>query len=316
MHTQHSTQRRPHFRRSKPPPIRITDDDIAIVRHVDEHRFRRSTDLVRLLAPRPPKKIIERLGVLYHTGYLDRPPAQRDYFTARTRPAYIYALGNRGAGLLHALDGTDAPKVDWTDKNRTVGRPFMHHQLLVGDIVSAVRRVPRHHPNVAVIEAAQILERAPQATREDPTPWTWHAKVPTPDGDLRDTTTVPDYVCALDFTDLRKRYYFFVEADRATMPIMRTNSHQTSVARKFLSYFHGHRACYHNQRYGIGNARFLTLTTSPKRISSMMAAVQQITGAGSAQIFLFADITSLIETDDFLSLQWINGDGKRTRLFD
>ena len=308
--------RRPHFHRTDPPPVLITEDDIAIIRHVAEHRFRRSTDLVRLMSHRPAKKIVERLGILFHTAYLDRPRAQRDYFTAGKRMHYVYALGNRGAALLAELDGVEAPKVDWTDKNRDVGRPFIRHALLVGDVASAFHRATRIHPDVHLIEPAHILARAPEATQRADNPWKWRAKVPAAGGLLQDIACVPDRVFGLDFTAERKRTYFFLEADRATMPIVRSNLQQTSVLRKFLAYLHGHRAKHHEQRYAIGNFRVLTVTTGPKRTATMVDAVKQITDGRGSSLFLFTDATTLAAAYDVLSLEWITGKGERVTLGD
>lgn len=305
------SRRRPHFRRHNPPPVVITEDDVALIRHVAEHRFRRSTDLVRLFPARAPKKIVERLGILFHTGYLDRPAAQRDYFIAGKKAAYVYGLGNRGAELLATLGGTQSAKVDWTDKNRDVGRPYLHHRLLIGDIVTAIRGIPAHRPDVTVIEPSVILERSPAATQADASPWTWHAKIPRPDGTLFETQTVPDHVFGLDFMAVRKRSYFFVEADRATMPILRRNPLQSSIAKKLSSYLYGHRARQHHARYTIGNLRFLIVTTTQERVASMTAAAHEL-GDGQSALFLFTDITTLAGAADLLAVRWKTAAGEIT----
>ena len=76
---QGSVDRRPRFRRYDPPAFRLTDDDLAIIRHIGEHRFLRSTHIVQLIG-RPADKLLRRLSALYHNGYLDRPHAQLEYF--------------------------------------------------------------------------------------------------------------------------------------------------------------------------------------------------------------------------------------------
>ncbi|NJO35184.1 MAG: hypothetical protein HC869_20820 [Rhodospirillales bacterium] len=63
--------------------MRLTEDDLAIIRHIAKHRFLRSTHLIRLMPHRSYKKLVERLGALYHNGYLDRPRAQLDYYANR-----------------------------------------------------------------------------------------------------------------------------------------------------------------------------------------------------------------------------------------
>ncbi|MEQ1718992.1 MAG: hypothetical protein ABL907_23910, partial [Hyphomicrobium sp.] len=88
--------RRPRFKRYAPPPLRLTEDDLAILKHIGEHRFLRSNHLVQLMG-RSQDKIVRRLGALFHNGYLDRPSAQLDFFTRRGSAPMIHALGNKGA---------------------------------------------------------------------------------------------------------------------------------------------------------------------------------------------------------------------------
>jgi hypothetical protein len=305
--------RRPHFRRHDPPPVLVTDDDIAIIRYVAEHRLRRSTDICKLMSHRPAKKIIERIGTLYHTGYLDRPRAQRDYFSAnKRRPAYIYALGNRGAELIAQLDGIDPPKTDWTDKNRDIGRPFIHHRLLIADVLTAFKFATQARADVRFIEPAEILERAPETTRNADNPWKWKARVPTPGGAVIDKALVPDAAFGLDFTAERKKFFFFLEADRATMPVWRSNLSQTSMYSKFLTYFHGHRAGYHTRTYNITNFRVLTCTTSSDRTANMVDMLKQ--KIAPSNMFLFTDATALQNIPDVLALAWTSGKGQPVRL--
>jgi len=305
--------RRPRFKRHEPPPLRLTDDDIAIFRHVAKHRFLRSTHLIRLM-DRPAKKLVERLGALYHNQYLDRPRAQLDYYATAGSAPIVYALGNLGAQVLSEIDGASAPKVDWTDKNRTARRPFIEHSLLVADAMVAYELATRARPDLLLMEPNDILARAPEATRRARNPWTWRAKVPHA-GTMRDAAIIPDKVFGLDFTSERKRYHYFLEADRASMPVVRTpKSARTSYNGKLAAYYFGHRAREHTHRFGIGNFRVLTLTTSPERIATMLAALKEITGGAGSNLFLFTDRATLAAAPDVLTLEWINGKGERVRL--
>ena len=67
--------RRPRFRRAaEPPPFRLTDDDVAIVRLLARYRFLRSTHIAALVG-RSLDRSNERLKNLFHHGYIDRPRA-------------------------------------------------------------------------------------------------------------------------------------------------------------------------------------------------------------------------------------------------
>lgn len=309
-----TTKRRFKFKRSNPQPIKLTADDIAITRYIAQHRFRRSSDVFRHLSHRSEKKIRERLRKLYDRGILDRPLAQRDDHTMDGKAHIIYALGNHGARLLSEFDGLVAPKSNWTAKNRTVGRHHIHHTLRIADLADATHRLPHYDPSVAVLTEADILSTAPPIIRRDPKPWHWQARVRLADGTLRPTTAVPDYVFGLDFTTKRKRYFFFCEADRATMPIVRSNHKRSSVARKFEAYLSGYHACLHTSRYGIGNLRFLTITTTQQRIQTMLEALTNIAGSLDTSMFFFADFNQITNAEHILAVPWINGRGDRTPL--
>lgn len=309
-----TAQRRARFRRDDPQPIRLTTDDIATIRHVAKHRFLRSTHLLRLLEGRSSKKLLERLGALYHNGYLDRPRAQLDYYATAGSAPMVYAMGNRGAALLAELDGTPHTKVDWTDKNRTAGRLFIEHTLLTADLAVAFETACHRNADVRLIAPDDILASAPATTRNAQSPWALPARV-VHDGISHEVRVIPDKVFGLDFTQARKRSYFFVEADRATMPVIRSHPRQTSFHQKILAYLAGGGSPNtHGKRFGIGNFRVLTVTTSQERIATMLEAVKLATrGTGSNQL-LFTDHATLQRCPDILKLEWISGKGDRVRL--
>ena len=88
--------RRPRFRRAaEPPPFRLTDDDVEIVRVVARHRLIRSTHIAALVG-RSLDRTNDRLMRLFHAGYVDRPRAQLDRFPTSGSAHYIYALADRG----------------------------------------------------------------------------------------------------------------------------------------------------------------------------------------------------------------------------
>ncbi len=306
--------RRARFRRDAPQPIRLTEDDIAVIRHVASHRFLRSTHLFRLLEGRSTKKLVERLGALYHNAYLDRPRAQLDYYATAGSAPIVYALGNKGAALLAEIDGVPRPRVDWTDKNRTAGRLFIEHTLLTADLMVAFDAASRRAVGIRLIDAAAILAAAPDATCNSRNPWALPARI-VHAGGTHDVRVIPDKIFGLDFTQARKRSYFFVEADRATMPVMRSHPRQTSFHQKILAYLAGAGSGNsHGKRFGIGNFRVLTVTTSKERIATMLEAVKLATeGSGSNQ-FLFTDRASILAAPDVLSLEWLSGKGEKVRL--
>ncbi len=294
--------------RAPSPHIRLTDDDRKIIHRVGQFRFLRSTDISRLFPNRSPRKIIERLGNLYHAGYLDRPRAQIDYFASSGSAPIIYALGNNGALALAEFANAPVPSSDWTDKNREVKRPYIHHALLVVEIMIGLEVALRGRQDIALVDENSLRATLPEATRRASSPWTLNAE-------LRHGATrhlipaTPDAVFALHFNDVERRSYFYVEADRATMPITRVDITQSSYRRRLQAYLTAHHAKLHSRRCGFDNLRVLTVTSSAERVASMLAVVSDITNGKGGNMFLFTDIATLGAHENPLALPWVTTGG-------
>src|SRR6266699_2407999 len=120
----------PRFRREgEAPPVELTDDDVAILRHVFRHRFVRADDLYRLFPERSPDRLSRRLTLLYRNHYIDRPIAQIDRFRAGGSQALVYGLDTAGARYLKAKFGASIGATDWKARNRTYKRENLDHTL-------------------------------------------------------------------------------------------------------------------------------------------------------------------------------------------
>lgn len=302
-----SQQRKPRFRREPEGHIQLTERDLAILQHVHRHRFLRSTHLLRLLDG--GQELIRRLCLLYHHQYLDRPREQIDFYSyAGSRPL-VYAIGNKGADALNQVAGIPRGKVDWTAKNRSIGTLFLNHSLLVADFMVALEVACRQHPGVRLIGYGEILQQAPETTRRRKNPLAWSVSCVHENTRLS-LGVIPDQFFGLHFTDKpdgANRAYFFLEADRATMPIMRTDLKQTSFFRKMIAYNETWRQQLHTSTYGIKNFRVLTLTSSAGRVHHLIAANKKVVGGQGSKMFLFTDEVSLQASGDPLTLGWRNG---------
>src|SRR5258708_27379971 len=143
--------RRPRFRRaSEPPAFRVTDDDVVILRLLARHRFLRSTHIAALV-DRSLDRTNDRLLRLFHSGHVDRPRAQLDYYPTSGSGPIVYALDDLGARLLTERDGTAFANIEWSRKNREAGRPFIEHQLEVVDFQVALELAFRPRTDVRLI---------------------------------------------------------------------------------------------------------------------------------------------------------------------
>jgi hypothetical protein len=303
-------KRRPRFRRSdKPPAFQLTDRDVEIVRQVARHRFLRSTHISQLLSS-SHKKVCERLTLLYHTGYLDRPRQQLEYYVRNggSKP-YVYALGDPGARLLKECDCFDRMSIDWAQKNKGCTRNFLLHTLAVAEFRVALAVSCRAWPRVRLVESDELLLSAPKETQESPNPWSWRVRVQFK-GKIAETGVFPDYVFALILPDGRRRP-FVVECDRGTMPIERASLAQTSMMRKFIAYEATRAQAIHKSRFGWGDFRVLITTTSSERNKNMRELIERFRGCNP--LFLLAAHGPFTEPN-FFNRPWQSADGRLVSL--
>jgi DNA-binding Lrp family transcriptional regulator len=293
--------RLPRFKRaSMVAPMRLTERDRRIIKLVYRHRFLRSPQIVKLVGG-SSQQLLRRLKSLYHHGYLERPRCQIDSYYRSGSHHIIYGLGNKSFTLLKWELGEDFREVSWGEKNRGVGRIFLEHALLVSDVMVSLELACRKHDGVRLLYEDQL------ALHSERLPFQWRVKT---QGGIR-LGVIPDRVFALDYTDQNtqpQRVHFFLEADRGTMPVVRSGLTQTSFYRKLIAYEATWTQKVHQRRLGIHRFRVLTVTTVAARVKSLLDACSQLKrGHG---LFLFADRT-VLEKDPF-SAVWRRGKSSDT----
>jgi hypothetical protein len=296
--------RRPRFERAAVAGMVLTPRDLQILRAVHRHRLLRSTHLIALLDG-SRQTTLRRLQLLFHHGYLDRPAAQLDWYAKGSEPL-VYALGNRGAAVL-AAEGERSGALRW--ESRTVSRQFFRHTLAVAEVIVAFEVACRDTEGVEFIRPEEVLARAPEATRRLRLPFRWQVEVQE-GGKLHRLGVEPDRVFGLSFAgapEHQRRAYFFLEADRGTMPVVRKGLAQTSFRRKLLGYRETWRQGLHRTHFGIPNFRVLTVTTNEERMGHLVAACRSI--GGGQRLFLFADQGAL-GRGDAIAHEWVNGRGE------
>lgn len=277
------------FRRAQTiAPLQPTQRDREILWLVHQHRFLRSNHIVALVGG-SRQQLLRRLQLLYHHGYLERPRAQLDYFQPGGSRHIVYGLGRKGWKLV----GQDTVLLG--ESQHEIGRIFLAHSLLVSDFMVAIELACRDHPNVRFIPAHELVMAG------KPRPFQWRVQL----HNHFKVGVAPDQVFALEFTDktgTRQRNYFFLEADRGTMPVKRRRLQQTSFYRKLLGYAATWNQNVHRSRFGISRFRVLTVTTIPKRVDTLLAACSELKhGQG---LFLFADASILKQPHELLSRIW------------
>jgi hypothetical protein len=301
------SSRLPRFKRVSPATaLELKERDRAIIHLVHRHRFLLSTQITKLIGG-SSQQILRRLKLLYHHGYLERPRCQIDSYHKPGSRHIVYGLGNKGGLLLKRELGSAFRLISWGEKNRAVGRIYLEHALLVAAVMTAIELACRNANIRLLTEQELVVPGQKPAFR-------WKAKV----YNRVQIGVVPDRVFALEYRNQggeTTRSYFFLEADRGTMPVTRRNLSQTSFYRKLLAYEATWSQSLHKSKFGFPRFRVVTVTQSAVRVQSLIDACSQLKrGHG---LFLFADQSILDAPDNILLPVWKSGrNGEASGLLD
>ena len=286
------------------------DRDREILRQVHRHRFLRSSHLADLIGG-SRQHILRRLQLLYPPGYLERPRAQIDYYHRGDSRSIAYGLGNKAAALLKRESSQTFHHLDWGTKNRNTGRIFLEHALLISDIMVGLDLSCRRDGRLRLLTAEESPVPEPNRRQDELFRWSVRLKSGQKVG------IIPDRIFGLEYTDTNGtgtgkpvRAYYFLEADRGTMPIQRQNPSQSSFYRKLLAYEATWTQNLHRTHLGLHRFRVVTVTTTTARAKSLATACRQLDrGQG---LFLFTDAETFRAHPSPLTVPWDSANGTAT----
>lgn len=211
-----------------------------------------------------------RLRDLYDAQYLQRPVQQFDTFNARSLPL-VYMLDARGETVLKQLG---------LYRQTRPGRNSPHHQfdhdLMVSDVLASIE-LGVLESGFEFITASEILERAPQATREASHPFKLG---------VGKQAVIPDAVFGVRRPG--RSDFFCLEADRENEPLVRQGE-GTSYMKKLAIYRSYIEGKHYREQFEFPNLRLLNVTLSHSHLRNM------IEKAGSATYFLYKSEPRLAE---------------------
>lgn len=267
-------------RQSTGKRIALTSRDLEIFRLLGRYRYLRST-FIHAFVGGDRTKLIERLGHLYHEGeYINRPAQQWQAVNARYQPA-IYELDAKGEAQL-AESGLAVEAATWLGRDRTTRQHQFAHALMICDVLASIELGAHANPSLRFITWQEILAhpRCPHGNHGARQPIEFRLGIETDSAGrgLSANTIVPDAVFGIEYTgDGRKTYRFCaVEADRATMPVTRTDPRQSSFRNKLLAYrdIIGQQA--YRAQFGMPNLFVLTITMGAARMKSIMQSTAEL----------------------------------------
>src|SRR5229473_8627 len=109
--------------------------DLAIFTLLYRYRYLRST-FIHAFVGGNEKRLIERLGDLFHEGYLNRPRQQWQAFNARYTPA-VYELDELGEAVIRA-SGDEPHRADLVSRGRMGAQRQFAHALMICDTLASI----------------------------------------------------------------------------------------------------------------------------------------------------------------------------------
>jgi hypothetical protein len=264
--------------------LALTPRDLEIFRTLCRYRFLRSTYLHAFVGGASEKRFKERLGDLFHEGYLDRPAEQWRFADARCLPVE-HELGKGGREAVATVAESKAEAITWL---RDGPHQQFEHSLMICEVLASIELEIREHPDLRFIPWPEILAKAPESTRQSVQPYQL------PAGDEQ-ASVVPDAIFGIEYRgNGRKAYRFFaVEADRGTMPIVRTDKRKTSLAAKLSAYREATSQGSHQAHWGVPNLLVLVVTLSSSHQENLLKSVTGVDGGNTAILFQSVAATEL-----------------------
>jgi Replication-relaxation len=188
--------------------IELSPRDLEIFRLLSRYRYLSSTYIHVFVGGASETRLKERLGDLFHEGYIERPERQWDLADARCRPA-VYESGRGSVQALRAEGGLP-------DDRRTFLATTAHHQflhsLMICEALASLELGVRASAELRLIAWPEILARAPEATRSSSTPF----RLPVLSGGY----LVPDGLFGIEYAheDTKAYRFFALEVDGGQCP--------------------------------------------------------------------------------------------------
>ncbi|WP_457936140.1 replication-relaxation family protein [Mesorhizobium sp. 10J20-29] len=238
-----SLGRRSRFARSPAGKrLMLGKRDVEIMRWLYRYRYLRQTHLQALLNPVSPKRLVERLGDLFHeTGLINRPTFQAGSFDLRASPT-LYEITASGIEWLSTQNSLPHRAVTFSHRSRRSYSPQILHTMMIIEALLAIERTTLKTRGQRFVPVDEVLERAPASTRLARNP----LAVPvilesgskkSPVRKRRQTMLIPDALYGIEYLiDGEKRYRFWALECERTSPAWRSSVDASSTSRKRAAY--------------------------------------------------------------------------------
>jgi Replication-relaxation len=214
------------------------------------------------------------------------------------RSEHVYLLDRRGAETLAALWGCSVADLDWDRTDRAIRITSLPHYVACSEVRVRVTLSVRKHRGFYIEQ--WLDERDVQRKHKGV-----KVAITTPEGKQHHVSLEPDAFFLLttprQASDEPQRYFRFVEVDLGTEPIEASQYDRSSFIKKVLSYLEFYRSDQYHRLYGAKGMVILTVTTTERRLTSMLQATEQ---AGGRERFWFTTRDRIKQADILSDPVW------------
>lgn len=262
-----------------PPPMRLMERDVEILKTVHDFRLMRG-DQIQALFFGSQSTASYRLSRLYQHGFLNRHFLPTLGGLASS-PA-LYTLDKRGVDVLRKVLDCGPEGIRKPLSSNELSPLFLEHLLQINDVRVAVM--------VAAREQGYTLEQwiDDYQLKADYD----RVVIQTTRGRKRSVSLIPDGYGVLKVP--QGRACFFLELDRGTM----TNARFRDKVLAYKAYI---ASGQYEKRYGTRSLRVLTVTSGPKRLENLKEAAEKVQGG---RVFWFTTLEQVTAPHVLSALIW------------
>jgi DNA-binding transcriptional MerR regulator len=229
--------------------LSLNERDLDILHWLYRYRYLRQDQLVHILAPRSPKRLIERLGDLFHeTGFINRPQLQAPLFDARATPM-LYEVSTKGIRYLESLGALPHRAVTFSKRSRRSFSPQFLHTMMIIETLLGIELETRTEANRRLVPVDEILAKAPTETAASRNPLAIDVR-----HQGKSTKIIPDGLYGIEYEQSGiKGYRFWALECERTSPQNRSTRKHSSTAKKKELYAALLQDQIFKERWGIPN---------------------------------------------------------------
>jgi len=279
-------------RNESPATIKLTEQDLRILRLLSVHRVLNSRHIAQFLDVPETTYYRKRLKDLFDNKYLDRITNYQNAFSDKGSDKIIYALSDLGAETLQQA-GEKVTAKGRTRNNERLKVHSLNHDLKIMDFLGSILALGSNETRIFL--ADEILATASQSQREKRNPLSMNVEFDYL-GEYTHKGLIPDGLFAIEKGNRRKHY--FLEIDTGTENQTRSTPRLESILRKMKGYSNIFNEKIEKQNFNFSGFKVLFVTTTQKRIDFMIDRVfdEYVAGDIPRNIFLFTTFDQIEKT--------------------